>query len=217
MSAHSDAARVTIRFEAHLPHAQWGPLFHVFRLEQPHVSLRWRACGFPARDRSLLDGADAGLFLEPPLTPGLSGLTLATSPMVVIVPAGHRLAGHDVLSITDILAEPFPGAPSRDPHWTAFWGLDGHRGGPPRCTDDDVTSAHEGLEVVASGRAIATAAASVASGLSHPGVLALQLTNPPDVRTRLVWRTRDDNPVVRSLVDLARAWTGGADGDESRF
>jgi hypothetical protein len=27
------------------------------------------------------------------------------------------------------------------------------------------------------------------------------------VRTRLVWRAADDNPLVRSLTELATAWT----------
>jgi hypothetical protein len=44
-------------------------------------------------------------------------------------------------------------------------------------------------------------------------VVALPLSDGPPVRTDLVWRSDDDNPAVRSLVDLATAWTG-RDGRE---
>lgn len=207
MTAGGKSTQVTIRFDARLPHARWGPLFHVFRLEQPDVRLSWRPTGFPTRGHPLLEGADAALMLEPPRVPGLSGLTLDSSPMVVVVAAGHRLAGRHELAVADILDEPFPGGPDLDPQWAGFWTLDARRGRLARCTDDRINTADDGLEVIAAGRAIATIAASAAAGLAHPGVVALPLTDGPQVRTRLVWRSNDESPAVRSLVDLAVAWT----------
>jgi DNA-binding transcriptional LysR family regulator len=204
---HQDDARVRIRYEERLPQARWGALLHVFRLEQPGVVLDWRPDGFPTREHSLLEGADVGLFLEPPPEPGLGALTLEASPMMVLVGVGHRLAGYGELRVADILDQPFPGAPSLHPEWTAFWTLDQQRGAPPATTDDDVRTAAHGLEVVAEGRAIATVAASVAGGLEHPGVIALPLRDGPMVTTRLVWHAADDNPLVRALVELAGAWT----------
>jgi DNA-binding transcriptional LysR family regulator len=207
MIAQHRAALVRVLFEARLPHARWGPLFHVFRLEQPNVRLTWKPVGFPTREDPLLDGADVGLRLEPPPEAGLSGLTLDVSPMAVVVAAGHRLAEREELAVADILDAPFPGGPSLHPAWTSFWTLDEHRGGPPTFTDDDVKTAEDHLEVVAAGRAIATLPASLASGLPHPGVVTLPLKDGPRVRTRLVWRAADDNPLVRSLTELATAWT----------
>jgi DNA-binding transcriptional LysR family regulator len=207
MTDQDEGTRVTIRYEARLPQARWGPLFHVFRLEQPGVILDWRPTGYPTRGDPLLDGADVGLFLEPPLEPGLGALTLEASPMVVVVAAGHPLAGYGELCVADILDQPFPGGPRLHPEWVAFWTLDQQRGGPPARTDDDVRTAEQGLEVVAEGRAIATLPASVAGGLEHPGVIALPLCDGPMVTTRLVWHATDDNPLVRALVELAGAWT----------
>jgi hypothetical protein len=57
------------------------------------------------------------------------------------------------------------------------------------------------------------AIAADAVGGSVAGVVALPLSDGPPVRTDLVWRSDDDNPAVRSLVDLATAWTG-RDGRE---
>lgn len=198
---------VTVSFDARLPQARWGPLFHVLRLEHPEAELSWRPVGFPIMGRPLLQGADIGLFLEPPRVDGLCGLTLDSSPMVVVVAVGHRLAQHDALDVVDILDEPFPGGPSLHPGWTAFWTLDERRGGPPKRTDDDVRSADEVLEVVASGRAIAIVPEWMARGLPHPGVIALSLRDAPRATTRLVWRSDERNPVVLSLAELAAAWT----------
>lgn len=200
---------LTVVFDARLPHARWGPLFHVFCLEQPDITLDWRPVGFPQSDRPLLDGADVGLFVQPPDDEGLCALVLDASPMVVVMAVGHPLAAHHELTVADVLDEPFPGGSSLRREWSAFWTLDEQRGAPPKRTVDDVRSAEDGLEVVASGRAIATVPEWVASGLSHPGVVALPLNDGPRVETRLVWNADDDRPVIRSLAALATAWTYG--------
>jgi DNA-binding transcriptional LysR family regulator len=201
-----------VAFDA-LPLARWGPLFHVLRLEQPDVRLEWQPAGFPTRERSLLQGADVGLFVAPPQAAGLSALTIETSRMLVIMAVGHRLAQHHELRVAEILDEPFPGGPNLHPEWRAFWTLDEQRGGPPTLTDDRVENAYQGLQVVASGRAIATIPATIAIGLPHPGVVAIPLSGGPSVATRLVWRSDDENPIVHSVVDLAAAMTGNLRGD----
>ncbi len=191
-------------FEA-LPLARWGPLFHLLRVEQPDVRLEWRRVGFPSAGKPPLDGADIGLFVAPPSLPGLRTLTIETSPMMVVMAAGHHLAHRHELTVADVLDEPFPGCPSVHPRWRAFWTLDEHRGPPPRFTEDDVRDAQQGLEVVASGRAIATVPATVAAGLAHPGVVAVPLVDGPSVATRLVWRTEAEHPALGRLIDLALA------------
>jgi hypothetical protein len=112
---------LNVAFDARLPHARWGPLFHVFRLERPNVGLDWRPVGFPMPGCPLLDGADVGLFLQPPHEDDLCALTLDASPMVVVMAVGHRLSHHDGLEVADVLDEPFPGGPNLHPEWSAFW------------------------------------------------------------------------------------------------
>ena len=85
----------------------------------------------------------------------MRALTLDTSPMVVVMAVGHRLAQQGTLSVADVLDEPFPGGPNLRPEWSAFWTLDKQRGRPPQRTDD-VNGAEQGLQVVVAGRAIAT-------------------------------------------------------------
>jgi DNA-binding transcriptional LysR family regulator len=207
MTARGATTRLRIVFDAGIPTARWGPLFHVFRLEHPDLRLEWQPIGFPLRRRSLLEGADAGLFVEPPAEAGVSALTLDVSPMVVIVAAGDRLAHNTELRVTDILDRPFPGGPDLNPEWTSFWTLDKQRGGPATRTPDDVRSAKDGVEVIAAGRAIGTLPTWMADGLAHPGVVALPLRDGPHVTTRLVCHSDGDNPMVDALLDLATAWT----------
>ena len=214
MTARGATRQLRIVFDAGMPTARWGPLFHVFRLEHPDLRLEWQPIGFPIRGRSLLDGADAGLFVEPPPEAGRSALTLDVSQMVVILAAGDRLAHHTELRVVDILDRPFPGGPNLNPEWTSFWTLDEQRGGPATCTADDVRSAEDGLEVIAAGRAIGTLPIWMADGLANPGVIALPLRDGPHVRTRLVWHSHTDNPIVDALLDLATAWT--RDGRRTR-
>src|SRR3954467_4127937 len=94
MTARGATRQLKIVFDAGMPTARWGPLFHVFRLEHPDLHLEWQPTRFPTRGPRLLDGADIGLFVEPPPEAGVSALTLDVSPMVVIVAAGDRLAHH---------------------------------------------------------------------------------------------------------------------------
>jgi DNA-binding transcriptional LysR family regulator len=203
----------SVAFDDGLPNARWGPLFHVFRLERRDVAFKWRPVVFPAR-RSLPADADVGLFVHPPSEAGLSAHTLDISPMAVVMAAGHPLADRVELTVDDVLDQPFPGGTNHDPERTAFWTLDEYRGGPPRRTDDAVERDDQGLDIVAAGRAIVTVPMWVADCLWHPGVIGLPLRDGPDVTTRLVWRTDDDNPAIRALVDLATAWTEQAQGDE---
>jgi DNA-binding transcriptional LysR family regulator len=207
------AAWLRVAFDGNLPHARWGPLFEVFRREHPGARLDWRAVGFPCQGRSLLDGADVGVFVHPPPEVGLRDLPLDASPMVVVMAVGHRLAHHDTLSVADVLDEPFPGGTNLRPEWCAFWTLDDQRGRPPERTDDDVTSAEHGLQVVVAGRAIATVPQWVASGLAHPGVIALPLKDGPPVTTSLLWRDDEDNELVLRLVELAAAWARDRQAD----
>src|SRR4051812_12680248 len=128
MTARGATRPLRIVFDAGMPAARWGPLFHVFRLEHPDLRLEWQPTGFPIRGRSLLDGGDAGLFVEPPPEAGRSALTLDVSPMAVIVAAGDRLAHNTQFRVADILDRPFPRGPNLNPQWASFLTLDEQRG-----------------------------------------------------------------------------------------
>jgi DNA-binding transcriptional LysR family regulator len=205
------------RFAWPSTHCRWrdGALCFTSCCSSGPIHLEWLPRDFPRDDQPLLDGADVGLFVEPPLDPALDALTVGSSPMVVLLPAGHRLARHHELRIADALAEPFFDAPHMNREWRAFWSLDSYRGGPPPTTRraENLQSA---MTAIARGDAIGTFAASLADGLPHPGIIWLPLIDGPMVATRLVWRAGDTHPAIRTLVDIARDMFGDAGGDVAR-
>lgn len=173
------------------------------------MTFEWRAAPFPTRGRSLLEGADVGVLLAPPHEDGIEELTIAVSAMVVVMAAGHPLARRPQLEVADVVDETFPGTGAEvHPQWQAFWTLDAQRGGRAPQTADLVSEAGEGLDVVSEGRAIGTFPAALVAGLSHPGVVAVPLTDAPPIATKLLWRSGERSPVVRALVDLASAMRG---------
>lgn len=135
--------------------------------------------------------------------PGLSVLTIDTSQMLVAMAVGHQLAQHPELAVPDVLDQPFPGGSNLDPEWLRFWTLDEHRGGPPAFTDHRVETGEKALQVVASGRAIATIPATIANGRPHPGVASIPLSDGrrPRLASSGVTTTRIRPP--HALVDLA--------------
>jgi DNA-binding transcriptional LysR family regulator len=197
--------RLRIAFDD-MPMARWGPLINVLCLEHPAAVLEFTSVAFPTDGSSRLDGADVGLFVNPPRGGGLERLVLERSPMVVLMAAGYRLAReYDELRVADVLDEPFPAGPPLDPAWTAFWTLDDFRRGPPRLAGGAVRETREGLAAVAAGCAVATFPSSMAAGLAHPGVVSLPLVDGPLVETALVWRGGERHPLVDSLIELAAA------------
>jgi len=198
--------QLTIAFDAFLPVARWGPLFHVLCLEHPRLTLAWQPVGFPTLGRSPLDNAEVALLVEPLAGPGLDSLTIDSSPIVAVMPVGHPLARHDDISTADILDEQFLDLHGLDPRWRAIWTLDRHRRAPAKLIEPPVTDTGAGLAAIASGAAIATVPEWAANGLNHPGVVSVALRDGPSVATRLVWHANHDNPTVRAVIDLAAAW-----------
>ena len=193
-----------IAFDAFLPVARWGPLFHVLCLEQPRLTLEWRPVGFPTVGRSPLDDADVGLLVAALGGPRLDSLTIESSPVVAIMAVGHPLARHDDLAVADILDERFLDVQGLEPRWRAVWTLDDRRGAPAKLTDP-VPDADARM-AIASGAAIGTVPGWAATGLTHPGIVSVALRDAPSGPPRLVWHSDDGNPVVRALIDLAAAW-----------
>ncbi|MET7426618.1 LysR family transcriptional regulator [Dactylosporangium sp. NPDC005555] len=86
-----------------------------FRAEHPGVDLRLRAAptGSAGLARSVLDGeldvAFVSLAGRPPA--GLSVRVLLADPIVAVLPAGHRLAHRDEVTLADLADEPFVDSP----------------------------------------------------------------------------------------------------------
>jgi DNA-binding transcriptional LysR family regulator len=180
-------------------------LLGLFRTGHPGVSVRLRA----ARRGSagLIDELATGeldlafLALSGPVPTALTAAPIASSPMVLVVPIGHRLASVPTIGLGDLGAEEFidlpPGYASR------------------QIVDDAFTAAGIERRVMIEVSDIGTAAEYVANGLGvallpefaaqdAPNVRRLPVANLPDFTVYLAAsRKRWVSAAVRALVDLA--------------
>ena len=203
----SRSQRLAVGFHD-VPLARWAQMFQRLLAEYPGARLEWRPLGFPRAGRPL-EGVDVALLVEPTAYPDLSVLVLEREPRAVVMAAAHRLAGRRQLTVKEVLDETFPGPdPSLDRRSQAFWTLDEERGGPARVTGDRVNTTDAGLEAVVAGRAIATATASHAAAMTHPGVVTVPLVDVRPATLALVWRTASGNPLVAALVAIATDLAG---------
>jgi DNA-binding transcriptional LysR family regulator len=195
-----------------LPLTRWAAIFQQLCQAQPGTRLRWEPLDFPLERRSPIEEVDVGLLTEPTPRPDLSSLILYREPRAVVMAATHPLAGRRELTVADVLDETWPGChPAIDRRWRSFWTLDRERGGPARMSQERITSAAQGIELVASGQAIATVPVSMAEGFAHPGIVGVPVVDAGPASLALVWRTNQENPLVDALVRIAEAEVDGGD------
>jgi DNA-binding transcriptional LysR family regulator len=132
------------------------PAVRALRCEHPDADVQTVHLGWHQPRDALLDHrVDAVVCALPFATDELDVTILRDEPRVVILPVDHRLAGRQSVTIDDIADEPIPKFRDTDSDWNAFWRIDprpdGRRApeGPPFETLED------GLELVASGQAVA--------------------------------------------------------------
>jgi DNA-binding transcriptional LysR family regulator len=137
----------------------------------------------------LLDGrADVGLLYAPfDDLEGLAHETLYVEDRVVIVPSGHRLAGHASVRMSDLEGETLP-------RWTGIPGGDDNV--------PEVADTVQMLHMIAVGRMIAVLPRSLVDPVPA-GLACVPVTDAPPSRLVLAWNERDRRPLVASFVAAA--------------
>ncbi|WP_242582057.1 LysR family transcriptional regulator [Amycolatopsis sp. 195334CR] len=121
---------------------------------------------------------------------GLDTELLTTEPRVAALPAGHELAGREVLSAADLVAEPAPRVAGHG-HWL---------GARDRPNGPVVRDSAQLLEVVALGQGVALVPASLAARNVRPDVTYRPVPDAPPYRTLLIWRAGSRSPELRRFV-----------------
>ncbi|AEW99762.1 LysR family transcriptional regulator [Streptantibioticus cattleyicolor] len=137
----------------------------------------------------LRDGrADVGLLYVPfDDLDGLAHETLRTEDRVVIVPSGHRLAGHTSVRIRDLEGETLP-------RWKGVPGGDG--------TGPEVADVVQLLQMITVSRMIGVLPRSLVEPLP-PGLVGIPVADAPPSRLVLAWNEQDHRPMVASFVAAA--------------
>src|SRR6202012_1952257 len=109
---------------------------------------------------------DAVVTRLPLKTDGLHVTILYDEPRLLMIPAGHRLAGQEAVTLDDIADEPTPRLP--DPVWNAYWRIDPRPDGRP-APDGPLVSAYEDkTELIAAGQGGALVAGGGADAPARP-------------------------------------------------
>jgi DNA-binding transcriptional LysR family regulator len=173
--------------------------------ELPGVRLEMRRLGFFDAAAAVADGRVDVAFAPAPLRlpPGVRGAEVATEPRVLVVAAGHALAGRRSVGIAETAGEVFIAPANGEPDAVAWWLVDPRPDGthPARGpVADDIEGI---LELCAAGVGVNIAAASAEAYYRRDGLAFVPIRDIPPASIVLCSLERPLNPVVRAFEAIA--------------
>jgi DNA-binding transcriptional LysR family regulator len=167
----------------------------------PGVDVRLLRTSWDDQAEVLRDGrADVGLVRLPVDQRGLRVRPLFQEPRVVVLPAGHRLAGRESVAIADLAAEHLLQDPDAVPEWrdVAVEMREGNRTGTvPRY------QVEEKLELVAAAAGVCVLPLSTARFYTRPDVIPVPIDDIGPTQVCLAWVAARRSPLVRDFVEIA--------------
>jgi DNA-binding transcriptional LysR family regulator len=154
------------------------------------------------REALLGHRVDAAVTRLPLQTSGLHVTILYDEPRMLMVPAGHRLAGKESVTLDDIADEPIPRFP--DPVWSAYWRIDPRPGGNPAPDGPVVETIDDKNELVAAGRAVAIIPGGLYDGSIRPDLTAIPLHGVEPGHVILATRAADRSRLVAAFRKSAQ-------------
>ncbi|NMO03822.1 LysR family transcriptional regulator [Gordonia sp. TBRC 11910] len=181
------------------------PILSEFQSRYPDVELESHEYPLADLDAGLISGAaDVSIIRLPVSTPALHTVPLFSEPLIALVPKGHRLAGRESVSVSELLDDPVTLSELEDPARREFWTLAAFRGPESPAVVVPIRSATDELQVVGSGRAVGITAAAAMRFLSFPGIEYLPITDAPRSVVALAWTDRS-TPLVDRFIEVALA------------
>ena len=149
----------------------------------------------------LHDGrADVSYIRLPVDQSGLQIQALLAEPRVAVLPAGHRLAGKDTITIADLAGEHLLQDPAAVPEWRdiAAEMRTRHRRSVPV-----FRTVEEKLEHVAAGHGIVFLPLSTAVFYTRPGVAYSHVSDIPPNQVCLAWDVTRHSPLIQDFAAIA--------------
>ena len=146
-------------------------------------------------------GLDIGVLRPPAVGEDIELRTIEVEPLVLVVPADHRLAVEPVVSLTDLRSESFVAYSNRDSAVNEAVLRNCRLAGFVPHREHAAPGTAVLLALVAAGLGVAIAPASV-RGLPLPGVVFRDLLDGGSVELSLAWRRSAPSPIVEAVVDV---------------
>jgi DNA-binding transcriptional LysR family regulator len=147
----------------------------------------------------LHDGwVDIGYVRMPIDLTALSSWLLFTEPQVAGVPAAHRLAGRDRVSVHELVGERLLQHPNAIPEWAALHST-------PLVVARQARSVEEKLEWVAAGEGFSVVPQSVAMYYQRADITWMVLTDVAPNEVRLAWPSAQHGRLVEDYLEAARS------------
>ncbi|MFH5822789.1 LysR family transcriptional regulator [Georgenia sp. AZ-5] len=194
--------------------ASYRQLPQVARLKQtylPDVELQMHSEMLtPAQEHALVERRlDVGVLRPPVRVPGVSTRSLSVEPLVLAVPAAHRLATAPAVRVTDLAGEvllTYPGGARSVVGAEVDAAL--RRSGTAVARSHEVEQTSSMIALVAAGLGVALVPDSVRA-LTLDGVRYRPVDGVGTVELALAWRADDISPVTARFVDMLAEHLGG--------
>ena len=167
----------------------------------PQLNVTVLRTGYEDQTEVIRDGrADVSYLRLPADLRGLRVLELLAEPRVAALSAGHRLAGKDQISITDLVDEHLLQDPAAVPEWRdiATEMRSKRRRGTPA-----FRTVEEKLEHVAAGHGIVLLPLSTAAFYTRPGIAYGQVTDIPPGQVCLAWDAARRSRLIEEFAAIA--------------
>lgn len=199
-SGHSGLLR--LGFTGASAYTQMSRLTRLIRAVHPAVALEVQTDLLtPTQVELLLDGRlDLGVLRSPVLEPGIETRHILDEPLILALPADHRLAPESGLEMADLAPEDFVAyADTRSVVYEAMLASCRRAGFTPTISQRAVSTAAS-LALVGAGLGITLAPGSVRS-MQLQGVVFRDVQGADGIDLSLAWRTDEPSPLVSSVLD----------------
>jgi DNA-binding transcriptional LysR family regulator len=185
------------------------PAVRELRHRYPDADIRTTHLPWDQAHTALLDHrADVAVVRLPFPSDRLHVTVLYDEPRALLVPAGHRLAGKESVTLDDIADEPMPRAPAH-PDWDSFWRVDPRPDGRPAPGGPLLETIEDKFELVASGQAVVIIPVSGTFIGNRPDLALVPLEGVAPSQVALATRAGDRRRLVTAFRTIAQSHLTG--------
>ncbi|SDJ07493.1 LysR family transcriptional regulator [Nonomuraea jiangxiensis] len=178
------------------------PAVRALRERHPDLTVEVVRTTWDDQTEVILDGrVDIGYVRLPIDQRGLRVRPLTSEPRVAVLPSGHRLAGKDLIGISDLADEHLLQDPDAVPEWRDI-ATELRRPGRRRPAPA-FHAVEEKLEHVAAGHGIVVLPLSVVAFYTRPDVTYVPVTDLPPNQVCLAWDSARRNPLIGEFAAIA--------------